>query len=175
MDLKNVEEQLKLSEIKYRRLFEAAQDGIILIDPTTERIIDANPYLLNMIGYSLREVVGKALWEIGFFRDKQATEHVIRELQARKTVRYDDLPLEAKDGEEKEVEFISNIYSVGPIDMIQCNIRDITDRKLAERRAAVYLNGVEKLNKLVTGMHPKMADVKSEIESLKQLMKKYAA
>src|SRR5208337_2584687 len=46
--------------------------------------------------------------------------------------RYEDMPLETAAGETVAVEFISNVYLVNGKKVIQCNIRNITDRKIAE-------------------------------------------
>jgi PAS domain S-box-containing protein len=129
---KQIEEALKVSEVRYRRLFETAQDGILLLDAHTGRILDANPFLLAMLGYSYQEVVGRTLWEIGPFKDVQASQTAFQELQQKKYIRYEDLPLETKDGRMMDVEFVSNVYPVDGEDIIQCNVRDITDRKRAE-------------------------------------------
>jgi PAS domain S-box-containing protein len=125
-------ELLRTSELRYRRLFEAAQDGILILDLETSEVTDANPFLVDMLGYSREEIMGKKLWELGFFRDAELTKAAFRELQANGYVRYEDLPLRTKDGCEIAVEFVSNVYSVGNVRVVQCNIRDITDRKRAE-------------------------------------------
>ncbi|HSQ56900.1 MAG TPA: PAS domain S-box protein, partial [Gemmata sp.] len=123
---------LELSELRYRRLFETAQDGILLVDPTTRRVFDANPFLTDLLGYSREELVGKELWEIGLFKDIKSNKAAFETLLEKEYIRYEDLPLRTKDGHEIDVEFVSNIYDVGQTRVIQCNIRDITDRKLAE-------------------------------------------
>ncbi|MFA5262731.1 MAG: ATP-binding protein [Opitutaceae bacterium] len=125
---------LRNSEIRYRRLFEAAQDGILILDAKTSRIDDANPFVLNMLGYGLDEILGKQLWEIGFFRDRELSEEAFEKLQKEGYIRYENLPLKTKDGRPHEVEFVSNIYEVDRQKVIQCNIRDITDRKLLEAK-----------------------------------------
>ena len=125
-------EALALSEVRYRRLFETAQDGILLVDPDTRRIFDANPFLTDLLGYSHDELVGKELWEIGLFRDIESNKSAFRALQETGYIRYEDLPLLTKDGRHIEVEFVSNVYDVGDTRVIQCNIRDVTVRKRAE-------------------------------------------
>ncbi|WP_179197488.1 PAS domain-containing hybrid sensor histidine kinase/response regulator [Caballeronia sordidicola] len=119
---------LKASELSYRRLFQSAKDGILILDALTLEIIDANPFLTELVGYSREELLGKELWEIGFFGDKASSQAVYRELQKRGYVRYDHLPLETKKGISAEVEFISNVYLVGQRAVAQCNIRDISER-----------------------------------------------
>jgi PAS domain S-box-containing protein len=103
---------LEVSEARYRRLFETARDGILILDANTGRINDVNPFLIEMLGYSKEEFLGKKLWEIGAFKDIKASRKAFLELQTKEYVRYEDLPLETKDGRNISVEFISNVYSV---------------------------------------------------------------
>src|SRR5512135_208442 len=122
---------LQVSETRYRRLFETAQDGILILDADTGQIDDVNPFLIDLLGYTYEDLQGKKLWEIGAFKDIQASREAFRELQDRGYVRYDDLPLETKGGRNIKVEFVSNAYQVNHHKVIQCNIRDITNRKPA--------------------------------------------
>jgi PAS domain S-box-containing protein len=87
-----------------------------------------------MLGYSREEFVNKKIWEVGAFRDIEASKEAFRELVDKDYIRYEDLPLKTKDGHLKQVEFVSNVYQVNDEKVIQCNIRDITDRKLAEAK-----------------------------------------
>ena len=125
---------LQASEIRFRRLFEAAQDGILMLDAGTGEITAANPFLARLLGYSDTELLGKKLWEISPFDDTGKSKIAFKELQSEEYIRYDDLPLETRDGRSIDVEFVSNVYLSGSDRIIQCNIRDITDRK-ATRRA----------------------------------------
>jgi len=127
---KKMEEELKFSETRYRRLFEASQDGILILDAETGQIAEVNPFIIKMLGYSHEELLGKKLWEIGTFRDIEASKATSSELKSKGYVRYNDLPLETKDGRTIAVEFVSNVYLVNHHKVIQCNIRDITERKL---------------------------------------------
>lgn len=123
--------KLKTSELRYRRLFEAAQDGILILDAETGMITDVNPFLINLLGYSRDEFIERELWEVGAFKDIEASQKSFEALQENEYIRYEDLPLKAKDGRLVEVEFVSNVYLVEDEKVIQCNIRDITDRKQA--------------------------------------------
>ncbi|MDT4965265.1 MAG: hypothetical protein QOJ64_2 [Acidobacteriota bacterium] len=129
---KRAEVALRESEIRYRRLFEAARDGILILDAKTLKITDVNPFMTEFLGYSRDEFLGKELWEIGFFDDKEASKATFRALQSTGYVRYADLPLRTNVGEPWDVEFVSNVYDQESHKVIQCNIRDITERKLAE-------------------------------------------
>jgi PAS domain S-box-containing protein len=126
---------LAASELRFRRLFEAAKDGILILDAETGAIDDANPFLLELLGYSHAEILGKHLWDIGLFGDIEASRASLRELQEKGYARYEDLPLETKHGRHVEVEVVSNVYRVNDRMIIQCNIRDVTARKRAEAMA----------------------------------------
>jgi len=125
-------EILGASELRYRRLFEAAKDGILILDGHTGEIIDVNPFLMNLVGYSRQEFLGKRLWEIGSFKGKLNSLESFRVLQKNEYITYDDLPLETKDGKRVDVEFVSNAYLSGEKKVIQCNIRDMTERRHLE-------------------------------------------
>ncbi|MDO9302252.1 MAG: PAS domain S-box protein, partial [Anaerolineales bacterium] len=125
-------QNLKDSELRYRRLFEAAQDGILILDAETGMIEDVNPFLMKMLGYSREEFIKKKLWEVGAFKDIKTSQEAFEALQEKEYIRYEDLPLKAKDGRMVDVEFVSNVYLVDDEKVIQCNIRDITERKQAE-------------------------------------------
>jgi diguanylate cyclase (GGDEF)-like protein/PAS domain S-box-containing protein len=118
----------RISESRYRRLFEAAQDGILLLNAETAQIEDVNPYLINMLGYSHQEFLGKKLWEVGPFVDMAQSKEMFAALQENGYVRYNDLPLKTKNGVIVPVEFVSNAYDCEGIEVIQCNIRNISER-----------------------------------------------
>jgi PAS domain S-box-containing protein len=126
------EEALRNSEIRYRRLFESAHDGILILEADSGRIIDVNPYLVELLGTVKEDLLGRELWELGLFQDILASKAAFAELQERGYIRYDDLPLEGRDGVVRHVEFVSNSYLAGERRVIQCNIRDITERQVAE-------------------------------------------
>ncbi len=127
-----IQSALRRSELRYRRLFEAARDGVLIMDPATRKIIDANPYVSELLGYSHDELLGKELFEIGLLENEDASRAAFRELQDNGFIRYDDLPLESKSGVRREIELVSNLYREAEGTIIQCNIRDITARKLSE-------------------------------------------
>jgi PAS domain S-box-containing protein len=126
------EQAVFASELKYRRLFEAAKDGILILDAETGFVTDANPFLLELLGSSLSEMVGKTVGELSPFRDVGSNQAMLERLQEYGYVRYEDLPLETTDNRNIAVEFVSNVYQAGDQKVIQCNIRDITKRKQAE-------------------------------------------
>jgi PAS domain S-box-containing protein len=143
LKLNLTQDGLRASEIRYRRLFEAARDGILILNAVTLKITDVNPFLTELLGYSRDEFLGKELWEIGLFSDKEASQTAFRELQETGYLRHEDLPLQTKHGERREVEFVSNVYEEDGQQVIQCNIRDITDRKRAEEERGLLLENCQ--------------------------------
>ncbi len=129
---KNSYQQVE-SEERYQRLFETAQDGILILDASTAKILDANPFISKLSGYSIEELLDKYIWDLGFIKNIAANKDKFKELQKKGYVRYENLPIETKQGERHYVEFISNSYLVGSSKVIQCNIRDITSRVSLEK------------------------------------------
>ena len=130
---KRTEQALRASELSYRRLFEGAKDGILILDFDTGRITDVNPFLFKLLGFSWSEMVGKTVGELSPFKDIESNQIMLERLQRDGYVRYEDLPLETRGGSKIAVEFVSNVYQAGDCNVIQCNIRDITERKAAEK------------------------------------------
>jgi len=133
-DIKEAETALHVSEIRYRRLFETAKDGILILDTNTGKITEANPFMIDLLGYSHDQLLGKELCEIGLFSDKSANEAAVRELQEHGYIRYEHLPLETISGRRVEVENVANSYEEDNHSVIQCNIRDITERSRLEKQ-----------------------------------------
>jgi len=126
------EQAIQDSEVSYRRLFEAVKDGILILDINTGRINDVNPFLVALLGFSRDEMLGKTVGELSPFKDIEDNQAMLERLQRTGFVRYEDLPLQARDGRKMEVEFVSNVYEDGGKKVIQCNIRDLTERKRTE-------------------------------------------
>ena len=144
-------ESLHNKEIQYRSLFEAAQEGILILDYNSGKIVDANPYIAHLMGFSLDEIVGKELWEIGFILDKNLARTAYLELQTKSYIRYSDIPLQHKSGKTIDVEFLSYVYNVDKQKAIQCNIRDITDqKKLRENENAILASHQETIHALAS-------------------------
>lgn len=168
---KNDRKKIKFSELRYRRLFETAQDAIIILDGETGKIHDANPFLLDMLGYKLDDLIGKELWNIGLFKNIKEAKKLFKELKFKKYIRYEHLPLQNKKKKIFEVEFVCNLYMVGDKKVIQCNIRDISVRVQAAKLLAEHSESIEQLNKVMVGREIKMVELKKEIKRLNKINK----
>jgi PAS domain S-box-containing protein len=162
------QEALRASEIRYRRLFESAKDGILILEADSGQIVDVNPYLIEMLGYPKEDLVGKELWEIGIFKDIVASKAAFVELQQEGYIRYENLPLETRGGVIKQVGFVSNSYLANGSRVIQCNIRDITARKLAEKELR---DTNQRLEQALSDLHSKQDELTSMTQQLWQASK----
>jgi two-component system cell cycle sensor histidine kinase/response regulator CckA len=146
---KQIEEARQDSEKRYRRLFESARDGILILDADTGKVIDVNPFLSQLLGLSYEVCMGKYLWELGQLKNIAPTKEAFKNLQDNKYIRYDDLPLKTADDRTVEVEFVSNVYLVDHTKVIQCNIRDITERKQAEAEHHRLISAIEQTGEMI--------------------------
>jgi PAS domain S-box-containing protein len=140
---RSLELALEVSELRYRRLFETAQDGILILDGNDGRIIDVNPFLLDLLDYPFDDIIGRQLWEIGLFEDIAANKAAFAKLQTEEFIRYENHPLRTKSGRVVQVEFVSNVYFVGEERVIQCNIRDISQRSEIQAAANTRVASLE--------------------------------
>jgi PAS domain S-box-containing protein len=165
---KLAEEALRSSEVRYRRLFESARDGILILDGRSGKIVDVNPYLIDMLCYSKEDLLGKQLWDIGTFKDIAASKASFQELQVRDYVRYDDLPLESSNGTTVHVEVVANGYIEDEHRVVQCNIRDITERQLTQEE---LLQTNQRLENAVAELHAKTHELATMTQQLWQASK----
>ena len=142
---KQAEEALSVSEASYRRLFESAQDGILILNADTGKIVDVNPYMIYLLGFSKEQFLGKYIWDIGFPQDMLGNLEMFLKLQQKHFVRYEDLPLRSGQGRKVHVEFISNIYFVDDRKVFQCNVRDISERMESKKKILQLNTDLEKL------------------------------
>jgi PAS domain S-box-containing protein len=158
------EQALRASELSYRRLFEAAKDGILILDFDTGRISDVNPFLTKLLGFSHSEMIGKTVGELSPFKDIESNQIMLERLQKDGYVRYEDLPLETRDGRHIAVEFVSNVYQAGDHNVIQCNVRDITDRKRAQ----------DKIHRFNTELEQRVVERTAELQAVNRELEAFS-
>ena len=124
---KRLEYLLSASEERFRRLFETAEDGLLLLEKRGLKIRYANPAIAAMLGYSNDELIGKDRKDIGFPDDIDTVQEVFQTLNEEGIIHYKDIPLKKKTGQVVN----TDIYMVDRTSLVQCNIRDVTERKQA--------------------------------------------
>lgn len=169
---KEINDALIISETRYRRLFETAKDGILILNADTGDIADVNPFLIEMLGYSKEDFIGKKLWEIGSFKHIEASKEAFEKLQKEEYIRYEHLPLETKDGHRIDVEFISNVYTVNHTKVIQCNIRNITERKKVEEEIKQRMKSLYDYYEIAIEKETKVKELKNDILKLMERFRK---
>ena len=173
LERKLADDALRASEARYRRLFETAQDGILILDGHSGLITDVNPFLISLLDYPREEFIGKALWDIGPFKQIQESKRAFRELQDKEYVRYENLPLETRSGRRVNVEFVSNVYGVNGERVIQCNIRDISARKQSEESFAAQgkelIRQAEELARSRQALEDKTLMLQSVLDSMSDM------
>ena len=138
---KQHEEAVRESESRYRRLFETARDGILILEAESGRIVDLNPFLVELLGYPRNYFLNQVLWEVPLFKGVALSKAAFAELREKGRIGCEDLPMETRDGRHIEVEFVSHVYQAGDTKAIQCNVRDVTGRNTA-------LNHLRNLNEM---------------------------
>ena len=117
------------SKSRYGLIFDMAMDGILLLSHPEGRVEEANPAIIKQLGFSREELIGKKLWELGLLADQHKAKEAHNQILKNGFVRYEDLDLIKKNGERFPVEVICNSYHIDHMQVIQCNIRDISDRR----------------------------------------------
>jgi PAS domain S-box-containing protein len=164
------EQGVRASELNYRRLFETSKDGILILDAETGMIVDVNPFLIELLGYSYAMFLGKKVWELGFLEDLFTNQVKFAELQQKEYVRYENLPLETANGRRIEVEFVSNVYLVNQQKVIQCSVRDISERKRLEKALHESSFLRDKNAELERFLYAASHDLKSPVVTIKTFL-----
>jgi PAS domain S-box-containing protein len=141
---KELEELLSESEERYRRIFETASDGIVLLEKREGQIVHANPAAENMLGYSEAEYSGKMLQDIGVPLDMSDFPAIMQTLNETGIINYDDVEVKTKSGHSID----TDIYLVDRASLAQCNIRDVSERKRKEKERENLLRWKEDVNLL---------------------------
>ncbi|HEX2181641.1 MAG TPA: PAS domain S-box protein [Rubrobacteraceae bacterium] len=128
---RKAEQALSQSEVRYRAVVKQSTDGIYLVDGDTKRILETNPALQNMLGYTAGELNGMKLHEIVAHDRKDVEANIERTLrEGTRFIR--ERGYRRKDGSVVDVEVVASTIYYGGKQVICAAIRDITERKRAE-------------------------------------------
>jgi len=125
---KRAETAVRASEARYRRIFETAREGIWLMDASSGHLLDVNPFLEELLGFSRAEMLGKRPWEVGLYDDPAAARSRFEANLAGGFGFEQEVMLRTKLGQRVFVEAITNTYDLGGRRVTQANLRDVTER-----------------------------------------------
>lgn len=126
------QQALARSELRYRRLFENAQNGVLLLDGQTLTVREVNPKLASLLGYDRSDLRGVTFSELGLFSESDASRRVLEALRERGHAREEEMMLLARDGTRRDVRFVAHQLDLDGESVIQCDIADITESKRNE-------------------------------------------
>ena len=127
---KQAETRLQESEERFKSLFENSQALMLLIDPASGAIRDANPAAVAFYGWPYDRLVGMRIQEI----NQLSPEEVRREMERARTAArtYFEFRHRRADGSIRDVAVFSGKIAVDREELLYSIIHDITDRKRAE-------------------------------------------
>jgi two-component system, cell cycle sensor histidine kinase and response regulator CckA len=121
-------EELRTSETRYRRLFETAREAIWLLDGATGEVLDANPFVTDLLGFRRNELLGRRPWDLDLYVDAEEARKRFREILQSGFGFARDVAMRTRDGRTVRVEKVSRVYTVADGTVVQSNMRDLTDR-----------------------------------------------
>ncbi len=163
-----VELELKDSELRYRRLFESAADGILILEGEDGTIIDANPFLEELLGYAPAELIGRRVSQIGPVTDIEQSRQAFEAMQGKEFVRYEHLSLSNKAGSVVDVEVVANAYLVDGKRLVRCNIRDIRERIAVQRLIEEQLDELRQFQRATVDRELRMQELEEEMARLRR-------
>jgi len=168
MKRKQEEGSSKASELKFRTIFDMANDGILIADPETKKFIDGNKSICRLLGYSLDEIKKMGVMDI---HPKEALPYIIGqfEKQSRGEITVSkDLPIKLKDGSVRYADVNANAVDIGGKTYTMGLFRDVTERKQAEGMIAEKVKELERMAKIMEDREDKILELKKKIVELEK-------
>jgi len=137
---------LEDSEERFRRLFETAKDGLILVEKKKGHVVNANPAFCKLLGYTQQEIIGKSLKEFGFSINLDDIDIILEKLVITGLVSYEDISVKNKLGSKIHID----LQVIDRSRFLQCNFRDITERKIAEIEKDILTDQLSQAQRMET-------------------------
>ncbi|MBD3195796.1 MAG: PAS domain S-box protein [Candidatus Lokiarchaeota archaeon] len=124
---------LRIAELRYQALFKAARDAIIIIDRKSGIIIDANEQMEFILNQLMEDIIGMHISQIKLKDESMSFMDEVYRIVKLYNPPLLELELLNSNGEVIPIEINANEIQMGGQNLIQCILRDITERKLAQK------------------------------------------
>ncbi|MBN1584807.1 PAS domain S-box protein [Candidatus Uhrbacteria bacterium] len=111
-----------------RHVFRVVRDGILLVDAKTGSVEESNPSLLRMLGLAKKDLMKIKIWKIGFLDGPLSSQAAFGRLKRGSQSCYEHLRILSKRGRRLDVDLECAFFRAGDVDVVQFNIRDVTER-----------------------------------------------
>jgi two-component system CheB/CheR fusion protein len=129
--IEDVTERHEQAEVRYQRMFETAKDGMVICDAESEKIMDVNPFLLELLQYRREQTIGRSLGDLEAFQTAKELITLVADAADTEIVRLDGVTLRSAAGRGIQADILANRYRLGSRPVVQINIRDVTTRNRA--------------------------------------------
>lgn len=156
--------RLESSEERYRQLFQDSLAVLVLIDPDTGQLVDANPAACRYYGYSHAELMALNIADID---TRPLSEVAVTVELARDSDRHLEVRHRLASGEERDVEVFATPITIAGQPRIYTIVHDVSARFAVERTLRATLDQVENLNRVSQAL--------VVAEDIDQLLRAFAA
>jgi PAS domain S-box-containing protein len=170
---KRAEESLRESEQRYSSLFKNNHSVMLLIDPESADIVDANPAACSFYGWSQKELTGKKITDINMLTNEQVFQEMERAKSAQRQHFYFRHHLASE--KIRDVEVYSGPIMLHGKQLLYSIIHDISKRKQAEEKLRKVHDGLEQRTAELVRLNEKLQQEIEERKQVEQELKKREA
>ena len=161
-DSKLAEAQLRQSENRARATFDGARDGILATDVATQRFVDANPAICQMLGYERQELLSLGLTDVYPATELARVRSVFQRQVRGELAVAQDMPMRRKNGEIFFADISAALMTLDGRSTLSGFFRDVSERRAAQAELAQYRLNLEAL---VEQRTRQLAEAKSAAEA----------
>jgi diguanylate cyclase (GGDEF)-like protein/PAS domain S-box-containing protein len=130
---RRAQDELRVSEDRFRKAFHASPDAIVLSALADGRVLEVNDAFEQITGYRREEVLGKTTEQLKYWRHPHERADFIAALKERGSIRNWRAALRTRAGEFRVCEVAAEFIDLHGTPAMLSIARDVTDRELAEQ------------------------------------------
>jgi PAS domain S-box-containing protein len=148
-----IQERRKVEE-QFATAFRASPDAMSIIRKRDGTLIDVNDRWVKMFGYERQEAIGRTVFDLNLCLSEGGHVQQMVGLKQGKPIRDVECAIWTKSGEVRQVSLSADVVEMENEPCFVVTIRDITDRKLAEKanRDLVHASRVAALGELTASI-----------------------